>query len=312
MRVGSRASKLARLQTDFVAARLKALYPDQTIEVKTISTGGDKNRSIPIADLGVRGAFVKELEDALLCGDVDFVVHSLKDMTTELPGGLCLIAVLDRADRHDVLVSQNRTRLVDLLPGSRVATSSRRRAAQLKALRKDLEFVDIRGNVPTRIKKMENGECEAMVLAAAGLTRLGLDNYISETFSEEILTPAAGQGALAIECREGDANLEKMLVALNDPSVRAQVDCERAFLAELGGGCSVPIGASARLDADRLILTGCIASLDGSAVFRDIIEGEPSEAVQTGRALARKMLVGDAARVMDELRQSLPNPISPP
>ncbi|MBZ0185971.1 MAG: hydroxymethylbilane synthase, partial [Candidatus Obscuribacterales bacterium] len=288
--VGTRASKLARLQTDFVIGKLKALYPAKTLAVKTISTGGDKNRSIPIADLGVRGAFVKELEDALLSCAVDLVVHSLKDMTTELPGGLCLIAVLDRADRHDVLVSHEKSKLTDLLSGSRIATSSRRRTAQLKALRNDLEFVDIRGNVPTRIKKMENGQCEAMVLAAAGLIRLGLDQYISETFSEEILTPAAGQGALAIECRENDEELIKMLIALDDPNVRAQVDCERAFLAELGGGCSVPIGASARLKAGKLILTGCIASLDGSAVFRDIIEGEPTEAVETGKALARKML----------------------
>ncbi|MCA9806150.1 MAG: hydroxymethylbilane synthase, partial [Cyanobacteria bacterium HKST-UBA02] len=241
MKVGTRASKLARLQTDLVVGRIAEGFPSETVEIVTISTGGDRNRSVPIADLGVRGVFVKELEDALLAGEVDFVVHSLKDMPSDLPDGLCLVAVLNREDRRDVLVSRDGLSLAKLPPKSRVATSSRRRAAQIKAVRDDLEFVDIRGNVPTRIEKMQAGQCDAMVLAAAGLTRLGLDEHISEAFAIDVCTPAAGQGALALECREKDRELIAKLISLDEPTVRAEIECERAYLAELGGGCSVPI-----------------------------------------------------------------------
>lgn len=312
MKVGTRASKLARLQTDLVVGRIAELFPSETVEIVTISTGGDRNRSVPIADLGVRGVFVKELEDALLAGDVDFVVHSLKDMPSDLPDGLCLVAVLNREDRRDVLVSRDGLSLAKLPPGSRVATSSRRRAAQIKAVRDDLEFVDIRGNVPTRIEKMQAGQCDAMVLAAAGLTRLGLDEHISEAFAIDVCTPAAGQGALALECREKDRELVEMLNSLDDSAVRAEIECERAYLAELGGGCSVPIGASAKVIEDRLELTGCIASLDGSSIFRREHRGPRSEPATLGRELAALMLEGEAREVVASLRASLPGAISPP
>lgn len=312
MKVGTRASKLARLQTDLVVGRIAELFPSETVEIVTISTGGDRNRSVPIADLGVRGVFVKELEDALLAGDVDFVVHSLKDMPSDLPDGLCLVAVLNREDRRDVLVSRDGLSLAKLPPGSRVATSSRRRAAQIKAIRDDLEFVDIRGNVPTRIEKMQAGQCDAMVLAAAGLTRLGLDEHISEAFAIDVCTPAAGQGALALECREKDRELVEMLNSLDDSVVRAEIECERAYLAELGGGCSVPIGASAKVIEDRLELTGCIAALDGSSIFRREHRGPRSEPASLGRELATLMLEGEARKVVASLRASLPGAISPP
>jgi len=312
VKVGTRASKLARLQTDLVVGRIAELFPSETVEIVTISTGGDRNRSVPIADLGVRGVFVKELEDALLAGDVDFVVHSLKDMPSDLPDGLCLVAVLNREDRRDVLVSRDGLSLAKLPPGSRVATSSRRRAAQIKAVRDDLEFVDIRGNVPTRIEKMQAGQCDAMVLAAAGLTRLGLDEHISEAFAVDVCTPAAGQGALALECREKDRELVEMLNSLDDSVVRAEIECERAYLAELGGGCSVPIGASAKVIEDRLELTGCIAALDGSSIFRREHRGPRSEPASLGRELATLMLEGEARKVVASLRASLPGAISPP
>jgi len=312
VKVGTRASKLARLQTDLVVGRIAELFPSETVEIVTISTGGDRNRSVPIADLGVRGVFVKELEDALLAGDVDFVVHSLKDMPSDLPDGLCLVAVLNREDRRDVLVSRDGLSLAKLPPGSRVATSSRRRAAQIKAIRDDLEFVDIRGNVPTRIEKMQAGQCDAMVLAAAGLTRLGLDEHISEAFAIDVCTPAAGQGALALECREKDRELVEMLNSLDDSVVRAEIECERAYLAELGGGCSVPIGASAKVIEDRLELTGCIAALDGSSIFRREHRGPRSEPASLGRELATLMLEGEARKVVASLRASLPGAISPP
>ncbi|MBK9140944.1 MAG: hydroxymethylbilane synthase [Candidatus Melainabacteria bacterium] len=312
MKVGTRASKLARLQTDLVVGRIAELFPSETVEIVTISTGGDRNRSVPIADLGVRGVFVKELEDALLAGEVDFVVHSLKDMPSDLPEGLSLVAVLNREDRRDVLVSRDGLSLAELPPKSRLATSSRRRAAQIKAVRDDLEFVDIRGNVPTRIEKMQAGQCDAMVLAAAGLTRLGLDEHISEAFAIDVCTPAAGQGALALECREKDRELVEKLVLLDDPAVRAEIECERAYLAELGGGCSVPIGASARMIEDSLELTGCIAALDGSSIFRREHLGPLSEPEALGRELASLMLEGEARKVVASLRASLPGAISPP
>lgn len=312
MKVGTRASKLARLQTDLVVGRIAELFPSETVEIVTISTGGDRNRSVPIADLGVRGVFVKELEDALLAGEVDFVVHSLKDMPSDLPEGLSLVAVLNREDRRDVLVSRDGLSLAELPPKSRLATSSRRRAAQIKAVRDDLEFVDIRGNVPTRIEKMQAGQCDAMVLAAAGLTRLGLDEHISEAFAIDLCTPAAGQGALALECREKDRELVEKLVLLDDPAVRAEIECERAYLAELGGGCSVPIGASARMIEDSLELTGCIAALDGSSIFRREHLGPLAEPEALGRELASLMLEGEARKVVASLRASLPGAISPP
>jgi hydroxymethylbilane synthase len=311
MRVGTRASDLARLQTQIVVDTLKEVSPDTDVEVVLITTGGDKVQDRPIAQIGTRGVFVKELEEALLDGRVDFVVHSLKDMPTDVPPGLVLVAVLNRSDPRDVFVSADGGSFADLKPGARVATSSRRRAAQLSHLRSDLQFVDIRGNVPTRLRKLQQGECDAMILAAAGLLRLGLDKHIAEFFEADQCTPAAGQGALAVECRNEPGTLS-LLSLLDDRIVRAEIECERAFLSELGGGCSVPIGALARADGERLVLEGCIAELDGKSVFRDKLEGKLAQAQEIGRKLSQLMMAGGAESVVAALRESVPSQISPP
>lgn len=296
-----------------VAGKLIAAFPDETIEIVPITTGGDKVVDRPIAEIGTRGVFVKELEDALLNNEVELVVHSLKDMPTDVPPGLSLIAVLERTDPRDVLATSDGSTFAQLKQGATVATSSRRRAAQLGAARKDLKFIDIRGNIETRLRKLDEGYCDATILAAAGLLRLELQERISQTFEPHELCPAAGQGALAVECRSDDAQTIAKLLQIDDPIVRSETDCERAFLAHLGGGCSVPIGALARIGSnEQLTLEGCIAALDGSQVFRKSMTGTRDRAEELGRKLAESMLKEGAQPVVEQLRLSVPNSISPP
>lgn len=314
IRIGTRESKLAKLQTDMVVQRLAETQPDLKIEVVGVTTHGDKVLNKPLAEIGGRGVFVKELEEALLSDTVDIVVHSLKDLPTDLPNGLQLAAVLHREDPRDVLVSRLDYGLKDLPKGSKVATSSRRRAAQIRALRPDLEFVDIRGNIPTRLSKLDSGQCDAMVLAAAGLLRLDVGDRITQYLDpHEESTPAVGQGALAIECREDDERIKAVLTAIHDAEVFAQISAERAFLHTLGGGCSVPIGAlCTRGTSGYLMLTGCIAALDGSKIIRETAEEPGDEAEKLGKELAERMASGEAADILESLKQSSPNSVSPP
>ncbi len=313
VRVGTRESQLARLQTDIVIAALSGKFPELKFEVVPITTGGDKVLDRPIAQLGGRGVFVKELEEALYADRVDFVVHSLKDLPTEMPKDLILACVLDREDPRDVLVSKDDILLKKLPEGTRVATSSRRRTAQIKALRTDLEFCDIRGNIPTRLRKHEEGQCDAMILAAAGLLRLGLASRITEYLDMAISTPAVGQGALAVECRAGDAAVLDFLRIIEDKQVRAEITAERAFLDKLGGGCSVPVGALGQTLRDgRLRLTGCVAALDGSEVIRVSLESTNELAAELGNTLAERVEELGADRILRDLKQSAPPAISPP
>ena len=314
IKVGTRASQLALYQTNLVANSLAKIANDEKIEVVKITTGGDKNRQVPIASIGGTGVFVKELEDALLSKTVDFVVHSLKDMPTESPDGLTIAAVLDREDPADALLSRDGLSLKDLPPGSKLATSSRRRVAQIKTIRKDLEFVDIRGNVPTRIQKMENQACDAMILAAAGLIRLELDEYIVQKFRNEECTPAAGQGALAVQCREDNPELITLLKQIDDPVVRKEITAERVFLKILGGGCSVPIGVNAKYtqDYDNLTIYGCVAALDGNQIIKHKLSSDSDSPEKMGESLAELMLNSPAKEILDELKASNPNSISPP
>ena len=311
-RVGTRASKLARLQTQIVVDKFKAQVPALELEEIAVTTGGDKIVDRPIAELGFRGVFVKELEDALFRREVDFVVHSLKDVPTDVPDGLCIAAVLDRDDPRDILATKTGLRFNDLPANAVVATSSRRREAQLKQLRPDISFIDIRGNIETRLRKLDEGYCDGTLLAHAGLLRLGLLDRISQVFEPDELTPAAGQGALAIECRADDRELVELLKKINDTNVQAEIECERSFLTQLGGGCSVPIGALARISGDRIDLTGCIAALDGSAVFRTKNSGPAKDAIKIGEELAFKMMENGARSTVEDLRLSLPKKISPP
>lgn len=313
IRIGTRESKLARLQTDIVLNALAGRFPDFVYETVAVKTRGDKVLDRPIAEVGERGVFVKELEEALLSGTVDLVVHSLKDLPTDLPDKLALAAVMDRADPRDVLVSRQGSNFDSLPAGALVATSSRRRTAQLMAKRQDLRFVDIRGNIQTRLRKLDEGECDAMVLAAAGLIRLELTDRIAETFEPEFCTPAVSQGVLGIECRLEDRNVLNMLSAIDNQPLRALVTAERAFLHELGGGCSVPVGALATpLSDSRLRLSGCIAALDGSKVYRDFLDGYERDAGKLGTALAKQMLNTEAKAVIEQLRLSASNVVSPP
>jgi hydroxymethylbilane synthase len=312
LRIGTRESKLALLQTDIVIGVLSKHYPDLKFEVQHITTGGDKIQDRPIAAIGGRGVFVKELEEALLHDRVDLVVHSLKDLPTDLPEGLTLACVLDRSDPRDVLVSEKYAGLEALPPGATVATSSRRRTAQLLALRPDLSFIDMRGNIPTRLRKLAEGQCDAMVLAAAGLVRLGLTENIKEYLSLEISTPAVGQGALAVECRAADQDLCGILREIEDADLALAIKAERAFLDVLGGGCSVPAGALASVEAADIILDGCVAALDGSEIFRDQIKGPKQKASELGKTLAERMQNAGAEKILVALRGSAPNVVSPP
>ena len=312
IKIGTRESKLALLQTDMVVDELSKSFPDLNVEIIHITTGGDKVQDRPIADLGTRGVFVKELEEALFDKRVDLVVHSLKDLPTDMPQGLTLAAVLQRSDSRDVVVSHNKTKFMDLKPGSKVATSSRRRAAQLQNLRKDLQFIDVRGNIPTRLRKHDEGLCDAMILAAAGLLRLNLGDRISEYLDYDTSTPAAGQGALAVECRADDEAVLTLVKAIEDAKVRAEITAERAFLEKLGGGCSVPIGAFAETQEDgKISLRGCVASADGFEIIRSTATGAPEDAVSLGQSLAEKMLKLGAGNLLEHLRQ-IPITISPP
>jgi hydroxymethylbilane synthase len=313
LRIGTRESKLSRLQTAYTIEQLTARFPGFAVEVVPITTSGCKIQDRPIAQLGGTGVFTKELEDALLARQVDLVVHSLKDLPTELVPGLILACVLDREDPRDVLVSNSGKKFLDLPRGARVATSSRRRAAMLRSIRQDLEFVDIRGNVDTRLRKQDEGACDAMILAAAGLLRLNLQDRITEFLDPTVCTPAAGQGALAIECRQDDSELIAALQTLENPLVREQITAERAFLAELGGGCSVPAGAYCIHDeSGQLSLTVSVVSLDGKQVFRAHDRAPAAQAAALGKQLAEEMLKQGASEVLAALRATPPNEVSAP
>jgi len=313
VRIGTRKSELALLQTQAVITKITEIDPEIDFQIVTITTSGDRRRDRPIAELGEQGVFVKELEEALLNGVVDLVVHSMKDLPTQTPKGLILAAVSERLDPRDVLVSKGRIPLAGLHPDWRVATSSRRRIAQLKAVRGDLAYVDIRGNIPTRLRQFDDGHCEAMILAAAGLQRLGLTDRISEYLGFDTSVPAVGQGALACAVRDEDSWVKTLVSKIDDPTSRAEVTAERAFLRWLGGGCSIPIGAVARhLTDGSLELTGCVAAADGSRILRKSHSSIPDQAEALGQELAQIMIDSGALSILGDLASQPPSAISPP
>jgi hydroxymethylbilane synthase len=312
IKVGTRASKLARFQTEILISYLSARDPGVSFETVLVTTSGDKVRDRPISEVGDVGVFVKELEEALIKEEVDIVSHSLKDLPTDLPPALFLGCVLDREDPRDIMVSSGNIKFKDLPAKATVATSSRRRTAQLSALRQDLRFVDIRGNVPTRLKKHDEGQCDAIILAAAGLKRLGLIDRVSEYLDVDVCVPAPGQGALAAECRADDQMIVKLLASADNPDVRAEITAEREFLKALGGGCSVPIGALGRISGDSLALTGCVAALDGSKILKRQLSGRLVNPEEVGQRLAQLLIDSGAATILSQLRLSAPKAISPP
>jgi hydroxymethylbilane synthase len=272
LRIGSRGSQLALWQANHISALLRA--QGHEVEIEIIHTTGDKITDVALAKVGTKGMFTKEIEEALAAGRVDLAVHSLKDLPTELPAGFEIAAITERQDPRDAFCSRKYASIQVLPQGARVGTSSLRRQAQLKAIRPDLEIHPLRGNVDTRLRKLEQGEYDAIILASAGLKRLGKTELVQQIIAAEIMCPAAGQGALGIEIREGDVKNRELLAFLNDANARAATTCERALLNSLGGGCQVPIGAFAERRNGKLHLQSVVADPDGSKVLRDARDGD--------------------------------------
>ena len=300
--IGSRGSALALWQANWAKRKLASTYPDLSVEIEVIKTKGDCLSEISLCQIGGKEVWTKEIEHALLSCSIDMAVHSLKDLPTRLPEGLALGAVSEREDVRDVLVSKNNRVFRDLPEGATVATSSLRRQAQLKHVRPDLNFVAIRGNVDTRLKKLETENLDGIILAAAGLKRLGLGDRIAEFINPEICLPAPGQAALGIEIREGDQRITDLVGVLNCVETQQAVTAERAMLATLGGGCRVPIGGYAAVDRVSvvvLLLSGVVATPDGRQVISERAEGQASSPQQLGTRVAKGLLEQGAGEILD-------------
>ena len=298
LKIGTRQSLLALWQSNHTAACLRKQYPECEVVLKKIVTKGDRILDVPLAQIGGKGLFTKEIEEDLLSGEVDLAVHSLKDMPTVLPEGLCLTAITERANVGDAFVSNDYACFEELPLGAVVGTSSLRRKAQLLAARPDLTIRDLRGNVDTRLRKLDEGLYDAVILAAAGLERLGHGDRIKAIIPSDVCLPAVGQGALAIECRTDDAEVRQMLDFLNDQPTVYATAAERAFLGLLEGGCQVPIGVHADVNGEQIKIEAIIAALDGSTVLRDTIEGAAVDAVALGQKLGKKMLANGGQKIL--------------
>ena len=299
--IGTRGSKLALWQADYVEQRLREEYPGLQVTQKRISTKGDRILDVPLAKIGGKGLFTKELEEEMLSGSIDLAVHSLKDMPAKVPDGLMIAAVTKRLDPGDALVSNRFSSFSELPQGARVGTSSLRRRAQLLCARPDLTMIDLRGNVNTRLRKMDEGEYDAIVLAVAGLKRLGFADRIREVLPQTMVLPAVGQGALAIETRADDKETRDMLAFLRDDETICCAEAERSFLARVEGGCQVPVGVYATAEGDDLKVEAVIASLDGRRSYRGTVNGAKADAAKLGKGLAEKLLNEGGAKILQEL-----------
>lgn len=302
IKIGTRGSKLALWQAEWVKKSLSQNYPDLSIELIIIKTKGDKILDVPLAKVGGKGLFVKEIEEALIDGRIDLAVHSMKDMPAEIPKALAIGAVPLREIPQDVLISQTGKGIDDLQNGACIGTSSLRRAAQLRHIRPDITVADLRGNLDTRLKKLEKGDYDAIVLAAAGVKRLGFTTRISQTLPIETMLPAVGQGALCIEIRAEDPEIESIVATLNHNPTLIAITAERAFLHRLEGGCQVPIAAYATLAKDQLSLTGLVAELDGSQLIKETKTGPTQDAAMVGIALAQSLLDQGAGPILEKLK----------
>ncbi|MEJ2640936.1 MAG: hydroxymethylbilane synthase [Desulfosarcinaceae bacterium] len=303
IRLGTRGSQLALWQANWVKGALEKQRAGIVCELVIIKTKGDKILDVPLAKVGGKGLFVKEIEEALLGGRIDLAVHSMKDMPAEIPAGLCIAAVPEREEPQDALVTREGGGLDALPHGARVGTSSLRRGAQLRHLRPDLEICGLRGNLDTRLKKLATEALDAIVLAAAGLKRLGYADRISALLDEDTMLPAVGQGALCIESRSGDARIQPLMERLDHAPTRTVVTAERAFLHRLEGGCQVPIAGHGRLTGDRLTLTGLVAGLDGQTLIKERLTGAPTDPRQLGLRLADRLLARGAKTLLEELQR---------
>ncbi|HGX91834.1 MAG TPA: hydroxymethylbilane synthase [Candidatus Tenderia sp.] len=301
IRIATRKSPLAMWQAEYVRDRLMAIHPELNVELLGMTTQGDKILDSPLAKIGGKGLFVKELEQQMLDGGADIAVHSMKDVPVAFPDGLHLAVICEREDPRDAFVSNHFQSLDELPQGAKVGTSSMRRQCQLKALRPDLQILDLRGNVNTRLRKLDEGQYDAIILAAAGLIRLGFETRITQTMSTGISLPAIGQGAVGIECRSNDERINQLIAPLNDSATRTRVLAERAMNNRLEGGCQVPIAGHATLEGDALHLRGLVGSADGEKMIRGERRGPQADAEAMGIELAEELLQNGAAEILNEL-----------
>ncbi|MBU1709034.1 MAG: hydroxymethylbilane synthase [Proteobacteria bacterium] len=301
IKIGTRASLLALAQSTLIKSLIEAQYPDTTVELVKIITKGDKILDVPLAMVGGKGLFVKEIEEAMLRGEIDIAVHSMKDVPSDLPDGLHIGIVTKRENPHDAFISNTYETLQDLPQGAKVGTSSLRRRAQLTVARPDLRIEDLRGNLDTRLRKLDEGMYDAIILAAAGLNRLGLSHRARSYFTAEEMLPAVAQGAVGIELRIADQELLDGLAFLNDQETTYAVHAERGFLQRLEGGCQVPIAGFAELVGDTLHLTGLVAAVDGGIVLKKKASADPSKAKEMGVELAEALLDLGAKEILSEV-----------
>ena len=301
IRIGTRGSPLAVWQAEWVRSELLARHPQRKAELIKIKTTGDKILDVPLAKVGGKGLFVKEIETALLEGRIDLAVHSMKDMPAEIPEGLCIGAVPKRENPLDVLISKKATSFAALPEGARLGSSSLRRGAQILHARADITVHPLRGNLDTRIRKLETEGLDAIVLAAAGVRRLGLEAHITEYLPENIMLPAIGQGALSIEIREDDQETRRLVGSLDHRETRVAVESERAFLMRLEGGCQVPIAAHAKVHGDTVELAGLVAEVDGSLLLRQDMKGRVGQHKELGIELANELLERGGKKILENI-----------
>ena len=302
IRIGTRGSQLALYQANVVKEELESKYPGSHFQIVVIKTKGDKILDVPLSKIGDKGLFTKELEVAMFENEIDMAVHSLKDLPTRFPEGVVLGAVLKRGEVRDALISTTKRTIRDLTADDVIATSSLRRKAQLLRINKDFKIVEIRGNVNTRIRKMEEGYCTVMVMAGAGLQRLGMDQYISELIDPDLVIPACSQGAIAIEIRENDPKISALVSSINDQDTLIATDAERAFLRTLEGGCQIPVGSYSRVRKGKFNLTGFISSINGQEFIKEEIEGPVDQAVELSVQLAESLLSKGGRAILKEIR----------
>ena len=302
--IGTRGSKLALYQAEKVKRTLEEAHKDLQVEIEIIHTKGDKILDVALSKIGDKGLFTKEIETALLKKEVDIAVHSCKDLPTVLPDGLMLGAVLERGEFRDALVCKSGKRIEELNRDDVIATSSLRRQAALLNINPKLQLKDIRGNVQTRLQRMEDGYCDAMIMAAAGLQRLELDHYITQILDPEEVMPAVAQGAIAIEIRENDSDVMDILKPINHQHTWTSIFAERAFLRTLEGGCQVPLGCYSQLEGDRIVLHGFVASVDGTKYLNDIAEGSIEDPESCGKTLAKKLIDKGATEILEKIKRN--------
>lgn len=301
IRIGTRGSALALWQANWVRDALRRAHPRLAVELVVIKTKGDRIQDVPLAKIGSSALFVKEIETSLADGSVDLAVHSMKDMPSRLAEGLCIGAIPERESAADVLISKNRLSFSDLPAGARIGTSSLRRGAQLLHARKDIRIIPLRGNLDTRIRKLDTEELDAIVVAAAGVKRLNFADRITEYLADSTLLPAVGQGALCLEIRKIDKTTAALVSVLDHAPTRAVVTAERSFLGRLGGTCQVPLAAHGRIEQNALTLTGLVAALDGARVLRDQVSGPAEQAEALGVLLSKRLVAMGAEEILKDI-----------